>query len=86
MKYIILAFKSRNDVFNFIKVLKRNNITSSIINTPRSISTSCGLSIKIFYHYYPIAIRLIKQNYTTGLIGAYLIETNGIKEQLTKIF
>ena len=44
---IIVVFKSRNQAMVFSSLLSQKNIFNRVINTPRSISTSCGLSVKV---------------------------------------
>ncbi len=75
MKTIILSFRSRNALYSFSKILNSNNIKHSVINTPRTISTSCGLSIKTSYNYFSSIANILRHINPPELIGAFA-ETN----------
>ncbi|MBE7076876.1 MAG: DUF3343 domain-containing protein [Clostridiales bacterium] len=85
MKSIIIAFKSRNSIHSFSKLLKTNGVYSSIINTPHSISSSCGLSLKTEYKNFNVITSLISQLRTSDLIGIYMIEKNEFGEILRRL-
>ena len=42
----IVSFRSRQQVMNFERDLRRAGVPASIITTPRSVSVGCGLSVK----------------------------------------
>ena len=85
MKYLIVAFKSRTNLQNFVKSLRLVGISASIVNTPRSISVSCGLSARVDYRYLNTILNLLTQ-YNETLIGVYAITRNGIYEQVEKVY
>ncbi len=86
MKYLIISFKSRNSVMTFAKILKKNGIYTNIINTPRIISTSCGLSIKTEFHNLQIVLSLLRKINLSGLIGIYSITRKGTHEEVEKFY
>lgn len=86
MKHILIAFKSRNSIYSFSNFLKTVNIKSDIINTPRSISSSCGLSLKISLYHYQNVINIIKNKSNLNIIGLFIFERVGFQEKLEKIF
>ncbi len=86
MKYLIIAFKSRNNLQNFVKTLRLVGITATIINTPRSISVSCGLSARTDYRYLNSIISLLKQTNTETLLGVFAVTRNGVYEQVEKVY
>ena len=71
MKNLIISFKSRNSLYMFAKTMRANGITTSIINTPRSIAISCGLSIKTEMRYFSILLILLKQSKISDFIGMF---------------
>ena len=85
MKHLIVAFKSRTNLQNFVKTLRLVGIGASIVNTPRSIAVSCGLSARVEYRYLNTITNLIRPNDET-LIGVYVITRNGIYEQVEKVY
>ncbi len=86
MKYLIIAFKSRTQLQNFVKTLRLYGINASIVNTPRNISISCGLSARTEYHYLTTIKSILQNNQFESLLGIYLITKNGLYEQIEKIF
>ena len=86
MKYIIIAFKSRNNLLSFAKLLRINGMIVNIINTPRSTSISCGLSIKTDYRNLNNVTRILNQSKVDGFLGVYMVTRNGMHEQTQHIF
>lgn len=85
MKYLIIAFKSRNNLQSFARNLRLYGISVSIVNTPRSVSVSCGLSARVEYRYLnTIKIALSKTD-LSSFLGVYAITRNGVYEQVEKI-
>lgn len=85
MKYLIIAFKSRNELQSFARTLRLYGITVSIVNTPRSVSVSCGLSARAEYRYLNAIKSAMSQTSFGSLLGIYLITRNGVYEQAEKI-
>ncbi len=86
MKYLIIAFKSRTQLQNFAKTLRLYGLNVSVINTPRSISISCGLSIRTEYHYLSTIKTILLQSQFESLLGIYSITRNGLYEQIEKVY
>ncbi len=86
MKYIIIAFKSRNNLLSFAKLLRINGMIVNIINTPRSTSISCGLSIKTDYRNLNNVTRILNQSNIDGFLGVYMVTRNGMHEQTQRLF
>lgn len=47
MNYIIVVFKARTETLSFASILREYNVPFQIINTPRSLNLSCGISVKM---------------------------------------
>ncbi len=86
MNYLIIAFKSRNSLYAFVKNLQLYGISASVVNTPRAVSVSCGLSARADYRYInAIKSMLANKNYD-GFLGIYHVSLNGAYERVEKIF
>ena len=85
MKYILLTFASRTSLLNFTKFLKLNGISFSIINTPRALSISCGLSVKVGYIHYK-KINNLSKNSNLGIKSVFIVENFSKQENFQKIF
>ncbi len=86
MKYLIISFKSRNNVMTFAKLMRKNGLYVSIINTPRSVSISCGLSIRSEFNNLQAVLSLLRKSNLSGLIGVYAITRKGSHEEIEKFF
>jgi hypothetical protein len=42
----VASFRSRQNVIKLDRALKRNNISSNLITTPKKVSMGCGLSVQ----------------------------------------
>ena len=71
MKHLIVSFKYRNSIYAFAKILRTNGIAVNIINTPRSIAISCGLSLKTEMKYFSVISTLIRQTKLDGFVGIF---------------
>ncbi len=69
---ILIAFKSRNSVIAFSRILRQYNIPNTIVNTPKSISISCSQSVETSFKYFNIVKSLIQQSNIPGFIGVFL--------------
>ena len=84
MKYILIAFNSRNLLYEFTKYLRYHGIQFSVINTPRAISISCGLSVKVGYVFYGHIMNVVTKN-KDSIKGVYIAEKVGSAEKFQKI-
>ena len=85
MKYLLIAFKNKNSLYSFTKFLKLKGINFSTINTPRKISSSCGLSVKTSYQNFN-SIKQIITSYNNGILGVFIVEQIGLQENFQRIF
>ena len=85
-KYIVLTFKSRNYLFDCLKKLNFYGIYSKVINTPRCISTSCGLSGKIDLSFLLKLKYILNKENAVGLNGIYIVTRNGLSEKAERIY
>lgn len=86
MKNLIISFKTRNSLYAFSKTLRASGISVSIINTPRNIAISCGLSIKTELRHFSIASTLLKQSNLIDFIGIFSETKNGISTHYERLF
>ena len=86
MKYLIISFKNRNSLMAFNKILTNRGIATSVINTPRSIAISCGLSLKTDKRNLNLIINLVHYANINGFIGIYLYDRTNGYEQIRQIY
>ena len=45
---LLAVFRSRTETLKFASLLRSYRIPCSVINTPRNINVSCGISVKFY--------------------------------------
>ena len=74
MKTLIIAFKSRNELYSFARILKNSKVFFNIINSPKSIASSCTLSIKADFKFLNTINQLLLKYQPRSFIGLYSIQ------------
>ena len=69
-------FSSRTDTMRFYGLIKKLNGFYSIVNTPHSLSRSCGISIKIGNNLIPIAMQIVRNNSFSSFKGIFEVNLN----------
>lgn len=85
MNYTFAVFSSRNDTMRFYNQIKNYGLYCSVINTPRSLSTSCGISVKIdkrLINYAPTIIKQLKLFSFKGIFNIEYIRGKEITKRL----
>lgn len=73
MEYVLAVFSVRTDTMQFNRVLKNNRINSTVVETPKSASASCGISVKFATKDLPQAKRLLAVSGTKSFVRFYLV-------------
>ena len=74
---VLATFHNRTQALQFSNQLKAMGVSVKIINTPREISTSCGLSIMFKVVDMVKARVVINSNKYASFKGFYLKKDNG---------
>lgn len=74
---IIVTFKSKNQAMLYSNLLLQKNIKNKVINTPRFLSLSCGLSVELDAKEIFYAKKILKEYPFDSLGGIYTINKNG---------
>lgn len=74
MSYFIIVFRSRSETMKFANILNSYGLKTAFVSTPRKISVSCGISVKIETKALQISKEILKrrQFYTFG--GIYYLQ------------
>ena len=78
-------FTSRSDTMRFYNILKRYNGFCSIINTPHSLSRSCGISVKISPSQVNLAKQIVSSGGFSSFKGIYELNTSNNNDIPTRI-
>ena len=85
MKQLIISFKSRNELYSFARMLKSNNLFISIINTPKSIGSSCTLAIKTEYKNLNLISSLLNRFNPQSFLGVYSFVSTSNGNQIFRL-
>lgn len=80
MKYTLVVFSSRQDTMTYYKIIKNFGLFCSIVNTPRKLSSSCGISCKIDARLISNSLNIIKTNHLHSFKGIFSIQITANKE------
>lgn len=80
MTQIIIAFRSRTESLQFSDYLGRAGVPATLLNTPRELSTGCGVSVGVDERYLGITQSLLMRfNAKKSYFGMFKILKNGIR-------
>ena len=74
---VLAVFNNRTHALQFSNQIKKMGVNIKIINTPREISTSCGLSIMFDIRYLNQARSIVNINRFASFRGFYLKKEDG---------
>jgi hypothetical protein len=74
MEYVLAVFSLRTDTIQFNYFLNKNRIKSSVVETPKSASASCGISVKFPAEDLPIVRRLMPLSGARSFVRFYLVQ------------
>ncbi|MBQ3495055.1 MAG: DUF3343 domain-containing protein [Clostridia bacterium] len=85
MDNILIVFRARSETMNFAMLAKSYGINYQIVNTPRIINVSCGISVKINFAYIEKAKDILKRRSFSTFAGVYKIEQEGLRQKAVRI-
>ena len=80
MQNIIAVFSSRNYAMQFATILKKLGIRNSIKDTPRELSSSCGISVVFDNKYLGRAKTIIESNRLMSSVKLYIVSGDVFKK------
>lgn len=75
MSYLVV-FRSKSETIKFTNILASYGHRANIINTPRQISVSCGVSARIEFGAIESAKLILKRRQFYTFAGIYQINNN----------
>ena len=83
---IIAAFKSKKQMILFDVLLRKKNVKTKVVPTPKAIALGCGLSVEITQKDIEIAKQIIADSDFTAFEGFYKITRNRDGVRVIRIF
>ena len=72
-EYIIAVFSLRTSTMQFFSLLKKNNVRSLIVETPKSASASCGISVRFEVESLNVAKQILASSGIKNFVRFYLV-------------
>lgn len=73
MQNYLAVFRARTQTLMFANLLKSYGVPITIINTPRKINVSCGISVKFGVQHKKIADEIIARRKFDTFAGFFLV-------------
>jgi len=80
MENIIAVVSNRNYALQFATYLKRNGVKNKIIDTPRELSSSCGISVVFDIKALQFAKQLLVQLRINSFVKLYKVSKNSFQK------
>lgn len=85
MNYTIVVFRSRNDTMRLYNLIKQVGQFCSIVNTPRVLSKSCGISVRIPNTGVNLVKNILSRQPFSSFDGIYSIKILNGREIASRI-
>jgi len=73
MQNYLAVFRARTQTLVFANLLKSYGVPIWVVNTPRNINVSCGISVKFAVQYKKIADDIINRRKFDSFAGFFLV-------------
>ena len=73
MSYYLIVFRARSETMKFASLLNSYRILAQIVSTPRQISVSCGISVKINSSGLSISKQILARRQFYTCAGIFLV-------------
>ncbi|MBR1890866.1 MAG: DUF3343 domain-containing protein [Clostridia bacterium] len=85
MKWAIVVFKSKAEVFEFIELLNQAGIGATTTQTPKEAGIGCGISAKVGFNRLPTVKKILSSGRFSGAFGVYAVVTDGVRTSRSRI-
>ena len=83
MSFVLFVFTSRHDAMALYDYCLRERWVVQIVNTPREVSASCGVSVRaLWQNRRPIGAAAKQMR---SFVGAYWVEAQGTRQRITRL-
>ena len=69
--YILVTFRSQNNTMSFYQIIKSYGVSARIVQTPRQVQVSCGVSVRVPYGSQGIVMDILSRRRFDTLVGVY---------------
>ena len=83
--FIIAVFSMRTSTMQFNNLLQKNGVKSVVIETPKSASASCGISVRFQATYFNLAKEILQRSGIKNFVTFYYVSMQFGKMVFTRI-
>ena len=84
MKKIIVVFRSKTEVFEYVDALNENGISSAIVGTPKEARIGCGIAVELDYRYIASGFILSAARRFKGFYGIFAATRKGDRVSVSR--
>lgn len=77
MEFMIATFRARTQTLNFANILKSYRVPCEIINTPRAVNVSCGISVRFSPYDLSTVESILARRKFDAFAGIYRLKKIG---------
>ena len=82
---ILIVFRARTETMNFAMLLRSYKISCQVVNTPRIINVSCGVSVKTSIDYLEQIDNILLRRKFSSYAGVYQVIQQNLKIKAIKL-
>ena len=83
--YFLAIFSVRTSTLQFNMLLQKNGVKSVIVETPKSASASCGISVRFQVTNFNLAKEILQRSEIKNFVAFYYVSTQFGKMVFTRI-
>lgn len=84
-EYILAIFSVRTSTMQYNLLLQKNGVRSVVVETPKSASASCGISVRFDAKYFNIAKEILRSSGIKNFVRFYYVTSHFGQTRLTPI-
>ena len=85
MDFLIIVFRARSHTINFANLLSSYKVRCEIINTPRIVNVSCGISVKFSPSVLSVVNQILSRRNFDTFGGIYQISGFGANQRVLRV-
>ena len=82
---VLIVFRARSETMNFAMLLKSYKISCQVVNTPRVINVSCGISVKTSIAYLEQIDNILLRRKFSSFAGVFKIEQQNLRTKVIRL-
>lgn len=86
MKTFIVVLRSKSQVMEFLDIARSSGMMVKAIPLPKEVKIGCGICVKIMAGDTQKAVYIVKKYNLDAFYGIYLVEKQGLRSSIRRIY